>query len=89
MRTVAKSLLLTLAALAALLVVGQAQEHTATTLIQHVILIFGENRSFDHAFGTYVPRASQTVWNLASLGIVNPDGTTLASLSSINFATDH
>jgi len=40
-----------------------------------VIVVFGENRSFDHVFGTYVPRAGQTVHNLLSEGIVNADGT--------------
>ena len=57
-------------------------------LLTLAALSFGENRSFDHVFGTYVPRVGQTVWNLASLGIVNPDGTTLTSLFSITFATD-
>jgi phospholipase C len=43
--------------------------------IKHVIVLIGENRSFDHTFGTYVPRAGQTVSNLLSKGIVNADGT--------------
>src|SRR5271155_5545558 len=49
--------------------------HTATP-IKHVIVIIGENRSFDHVFATYVPQKGQTVWNLLSEGIVNADGTT-------------
>jgi phospholipase C len=28
---------------------------TTKTPIQHVIIIIGENRTFDHVFGTYVP----------------------------------
>ena len=28
------------------------------TPIKHVIVIIGENRSFDHVFATYVPKAS-------------------------------
>ena len=45
------------------------------TPIKHVIIIVGENRSFDHLFATYVPRAgSQRVRNLLSEGIVNADG---------------
>lgn len=48
-------------------------QHT-TTPIKHVIVIIGENRSFDHLFGTYVPRPGQHVWNLLSEGIVNRDG---------------
>ena len=34
----------------------QAQTPTPTTPIQHVVVIFGENESFDHYFGTY-PKA--------------------------------
>jgi phospholipase C len=44
------------------------------TPIKHVIIIVGENRSFDHVFGTYVPPTG-TVSNLVSKGIVNADGT--------------
>ena len=29
--------------------------------IKHVILIIGENRTFDHVFATYTPPAGQTV----------------------------
>ncbi len=43
--------------------------------IQHVIIIIGENRSFDHVFATYVPKHGETVFNLPSKGIVNADGT--------------
>ncbi|HEX5273368.1 MAG TPA: alkaline phosphatase family protein, partial [Gemmataceae bacterium] len=43
--------------------------------IKHVIVLIGENRSFDHAFGTYTPRSGQTISNLLSKGIVNADGT--------------
>lgn len=45
-----------------------------TTPIKHVIVIVGENRTFDHLFGTYVP-PSGSVDNLLSKGIVNADGT--------------
>ena len=45
------------------------------TPIKHVILIIGENRTFDHVFGTYTPPKGQTVANLLSKGIVNKDGT--------------
>jgi phospholipase C len=50
-------------------------EPAPQTPIKHVIVLIGENRSFDHAFGTYVPTAGQTVSNLLSKGIVNADGT--------------
>jgi phospholipase C len=45
------------------------------TPIQHVIVIIGENRTFDHIFATYQPRHGERVSNLLSKGIVNPDGT--------------
>jgi phospholipase C len=44
--------------------------------IKHVIIIVGENRSFDHLFATYVPQSKdEKVLNLLSQGIVNADGT--------------
>src|ERR1700685_1585685 len=44
--------------------------------IKHVIIIVGENRSFDHLFATYVPRhREETVKNLLSEKIINADGT--------------
>jgi len=52
-----------------------AAQATPTTPIQHVIVIIGENRSFDHVFATYQPKNGQTVSNLLSKGIVNADGT--------------
>ena len=42
--------------------------------IQHVIVVVGENHSFDAIFATYTPSAGQTIQNLLSEGIVNPDG---------------
>jgi phospholipase C len=44
------------------------------TPIKHVIIIIGENRSFDHVFATYKPKNGETVWNLYSEGIVTEDG---------------
>jgi len=44
------------------------------TPIQHVIVILGENRTFDQIFATYQPVAGQTVNNLLSEGIVQADG---------------
>ena len=43
------------------------------TPIQHVIVIIGENRSFDHVFATYQPKSGQTINNLLSEGIVTLD----------------
>jgi len=50
-------------------------EPAPRTPIKHVIVLIGENRTFDHTFGTYTPRDGQTISNLVSKGIVNPDGT--------------
>jgi len=47
--------------------------HT-TSPIKHVIVIIGENRSFDHVFATYQPKNGETVWNLLSEGIVKVNG---------------
>lgn len=50
-------------------------DNQTVTPIKHVIVIVGENRSFDHLFATYVPKAGETVNNLLSEGIINSDGT--------------
>src|SRR6202171_3567436 len=42
--------------------------------IKHVIIIMGENRTFDHVFATYEPRQGQVVDNLLSKGIIKKDG---------------
>ncbi len=48
---------------------------TTATPIKHVIIIVGENRSFDHLFATYVPpHRNEKVLNLLSEGIINSDG---------------
>ena len=44
------------------------------TPIKHVIVIIGENRSFDHVFATYQPKRGETVNNLLSEGIISLDG---------------
>jgi phospholipase C len=46
-----------------------------TTPIQHVIVIVGENQTFDGLFGGYAAPSGQTVRNLLSEGIINADGT--------------
>jgi phospholipase C len=48
--------------------------HT-TTPIKHVIIVIGENVSFDTLFATYTPPRGQSVLNLHSQGIVQTDGT--------------
>jgi phospholipase C len=52
-----------------------SNSHTADTPIQHVIVLIGENRTFDHLFATYVPKSGEPVKNLLSEGIINADGT--------------
>ncbi|MEO8727080.1 MAG: alkaline phosphatase family protein, partial [Acidobacteriaceae bacterium] len=48
---------------------------TTATPIQHVIIVIGENRSFDNLFATYQPRdPTQHVLNLLSEGIVTASG---------------
>jgi phospholipase C len=42
--------------------------------IKHVIVIMGENRTFDHLFATYQPRPGQHVENLLSKGIIDIHG---------------
>jgi len=54
---------------------GGSGDGKTTSPIKHVIVIIGENRTFDHLFATYKPKAGQTVDNLLSKGIVNEDGT--------------
>ena len=51
------------------------RDHRARTPIRHVIVLIGENRTFDHVFATYVPRSRDSVSNLLSKGIINADGT--------------
>ncbi|HTT96921.1 MAG TPA: alkaline phosphatase family protein [Rhizomicrobium sp.] len=50
-------------------------DNNTTTPIKHVIIIVGENRSFDHLYGTYVSPSGDSVKNILSEGIVNADGT--------------
>jgi len=51
-----------------------AQAPPTTTPIEHLIVVVGENLSFDNLFGTYQPRSGAAVRNLLSAGIVNTDG---------------
>jgi len=57
--------------------------HTATP-IKHVIIIVGENRTFDHLFATYQPKAGETVNNLLSEKIIDESGN-----SGTNYAFAH
>jgi phospholipase C len=44
------------------------------TPIEHVIVVIGENRSFDHVYATYVPKDGEYILNLLSEGIVGENG---------------
>jgi phospholipase C len=50
-------------------------ETQTRTPIKHVVVIIGENRSFDHIFATYKPADGQRVSNLLSKQIIQEDGT--------------
>ena len=65
---------------------GTAVDKISTaTPIKHVLIIIGENRSFDHLYATYVPKnRDERMLNLLSEGIVNADGT-----PGPNFADGH
>lgn len=47
---------------------------TTATPIEHLIVVVGENISFDNLFATYEPPPGETVANLLSRGIVDRDG---------------
>jgi phospholipase C len=50
-------------------------KHGATqTPIEHVIVLIGENHSFDNVFATYRPTHGRYVSNLLAKGIIQPDG---------------
>jgi phospholipase C len=51
-----------------------ANDRRTRTPIKHVLVIIGENRSFDHLFATYKPKNGQTVDNILSKGIIKEDG---------------
>ena len=73
--------LATLVALASGTVAAAQPAHPASgrsaataTPIEHLIVIVGENQTFDGLFATYVPRSGAKVRNLLSQGIINADG---------------
>jgi phospholipase C len=60
---------------AALLVgVSPGAALTLNSPIQHVIIVVGENHTFDNVFDGYLPRPGQTISNLRSLDIIDDDG---------------
>jgi phospholipase C len=55
---------------------GAVAQVSTTTPIKHVIILIGENRTFDNIYGMYQPVQGQSVWNLLSKGIVTVTGGT-------------
>ncbi|MBV9824439.1 MAG: phosphoesterase [Alphaproteobacteria bacterium] len=52
-----------------------SNDGNTATPIKHIIVIIGENRTFDHVFATYVPeKKGETVLNLLSQNIIKADG---------------
>src|SRR6202040_1893540 len=56
------------------------QLKTATP-IKHLIVVIGENRSFDHVLGIYAPKSGDSILNLLSERIVRGNGS-----PGLNFA---
>src|SRR5262249_54515559 len=62
--------------------VGAPRPHAAAstpsvvpeTPIEHVVVLIGENRTFDHTFATYEPRNGQSIANLLAKGIIDRNG---------------
>jgi phospholipase C len=53
---------------------GVDANKSTRTPIKHVIVLVGENRTFDHVFATYTPKNNQRIWNLLSRQIIDADG---------------
>jgi phospholipase C len=52
----------------------RGDHHDTATPIKHVIVLIGENWTFDSIFATYQPKQKQSVDNLLSRGIVTASG---------------
>jgi len=53
---------------------GAARQVRTATPIKHLIVLIGENWTFDSIYATYKPKHGQTVDNVLSRGIVHEDG---------------
>jgi phospholipase C len=51
-----------------------SNDANTTTPIKHVIVVIGENHTFDSLFATYQPKTGEHIRNLLSEGIVKVDG---------------
>ena len=56
------------------------------TPIKHLIILIGENRTFDNIYGMYRPHGRQTIGNLLSRGIVNSAGDTVLNTIAQQFS---
>jgi phospholipase C len=54
---------------------GMSVASNPITPIQHVIVVVGENVTFDTLYGAYKPAKGQSIKNLLSQGIIKADGT--------------
>jgi phospholipase C len=54
--------------------IGASPLEQTRTPIKHLVVIIGENRTFDHVFATYRPAPGESVWNLLSRAIVTDSG---------------
>jgi phospholipase C len=63
------------AGIAAALGCSPAYAFETKTPIQHVIVVVGENVTFDTLYGAYQPANGGSIQNLLSQGIINADGT--------------
>ena len=54
---------------------GHKNDGRTVSPIKHVIVIIGENRTFDHLFATYEPKRGEKVDNLLSKKIITEKGT--------------
>ena len=60
---------------------ASANDNNTTTPIKHVVVVIGENHSFDNLFATYTPASGQSMLNLLSQGIVTSSGSAGANIS--------
>jgi phospholipase C len=54
--------------------VDNSAEPPTTTPIEHLMVLIGEDHTFDNVFATYQSSRKQQIGNLLSRGIINADG---------------
>ncbi len=66
-------------------IIAQAREKgSMRTPIKHVIVIIGENRTFDHVFVTYKPKKGESANNLLSEAIIKKTASRARILQRLN-----